>query len=166
MQGHIFGAMNNHAAAIRSNIIMAAVYFALSLIISAWFIATKFWLYASVSAMIISGTIAGAKWLIQLVAAFVLLKQRRWHFIRRIGFVCFAGSCLLLTYNLMFYLPLQLSGITGFVLSLIIAVIAMIILYYRAVRQTRLPFIWFAGWLACLAVAITLQLTIVDFNRF
>lgn len=163
---HIFGGMNNHVTATRNNIIIAVVYFALSLGISAWFIATKFWLYTSVSAMIVSGTIAGAKWAIQLLAAFVLLKQQRWQFIRRIGFVCFAGSCLLLTYNLMFYLPLGLSGVTEFVLSLIIAVVAMIILYYRAVRQTRLPFIWFAGWLACLAIAITLQLTIVDFNKF
>ncbi len=145
---------------------MAIVYFGVSLGITAWFIATKFWLYASVEAMIISCSIAGAKWLIQLVAAFTLLKQNRWPFIRRIGFVCFAGSCLLLTYNAMFYLPLGLRGVTQFVLALLIAVLIMIILYYRAVRQTRLPFIWFAGWLACFAVAITLQLTIVDFNKF
>lgn len=163
---YIFEVMNNHTVAIRNNIFMAVVYFTLSLVISAWFIATKFWLYASVSAMIVSGAIAAAKWFIQLLAAMVLLKQNRWQFIRRMGFVCFAGSSLLLSYNLMFYLPLHLGGVTEFVLSLIIAVIAMIILYYRAVRQSRLPLIWFAGWLACLALAITLQLTIVDFNTF
>jgi len=151
---------------VRNNIITAVVYFVSSLIITAWFIVTKFWLYASTTAMIVSCSIAGAKWAIQLVAAFVLLKQHRWQFIRRIGFVCFAGSCLLLTYNLMFYLGLPLSGVNQFVLSLIIAVLAMIVLYYRAVKQTRLPFIWFAGWLVCLAIAITLQLTIVDFNKF
>jgi hypothetical protein len=37
----------------------------------------------------------------------------------------------------------------------------MIALYYQAVKKTGLSLKWWAGWLVCLAVAITLQLTVV-----
>lgn len=76
----------------------AVLYFLLATVISAMFIASNYWLYRNDNAMILSGNIAGAKWLIQIVAALFLLKELKWIFIRRIGFVCFIGSVVLLVY--------------------------------------------------------------------
>jgi hypothetical protein len=37
----------------------------------------------------------------------------------------------------------------------------MVLMYFFAVKQAALPLIWWFGWLFCLAIAISLQLTIV-----
>lgn len=148
--------MNNN-----NNIIRAIIYFLLSAALTGIFIANKFWFYDSVNQMILSGTVAGGKWLIQIVAALALLKEKKWEFIKRIGFVCLVGSLLLFTYNVLFYLPLPLGGFSLFVLSIALSVLVMIIMYYKAVHKTGLPVWWFLGWLLCLFIAVFLQIKVV-----
>ena len=82
------------------NIILAGIYFLLSTLITWWFIVAGKTLYISNEKMIISCGIAGAKWSIQIIAAFFCLKDKKWLFINRIGFTCFVGSCILLPYCL------------------------------------------------------------------
>ena len=143
------------------NILLGTTYFLLSIVLTGYFIAYKYWLYPSVNAMLISGTIASSKWALQLVAALPWLDKDKWIFIRRLGMVCLIGSSLLYTYNLMNYLPLHFSGFTQFMVAICIAVITMIGLYYYVVKKTKLSLNWFWGWLACLFIAIILQFTIV-----
>lgn len=127
----------------KNNIIRAIIYFLLSAVLTGIFIANKFWFYDSVNQMILSGTIAGSKWLIQIIAALIFLKEKKWEFIRRIGFVCFVGSSVLFLYNILFYLPLPLGAFSLFVQSNGLSVLVMIMMYYRAVQKTGLPLKWF-----------------------
>lgn len=143
------------------NIIKAALYFLLSVILTGIFINQKFWLYSSVNAMIVSGSIAGTKWLIQIVAALVFLNKRKWEFIRRIGFVCFIGSVVLFVYYIFNFLPLPFGGFSQFVLAIALAVLVMIFGYYQAVKKTGLSVKWFWAWMFCLVIAIFLQVMVV-----
>ena len=143
------------------NILLSLVYFLLATVVTGIFIANKFWLYSSVNAMILSGCVAGVKWLIQIVAAFVLLKELKWVFIRRIGFVCFIGSVILFVYYIFNFLPLPLGGFSQFILSIGLSVLVMIAMYYRAVKKTGLSIAWFLGWILCLIIAIILQVFVV-----
>ncbi len=134
-------------------------YFALSSILTWGFIAVSP-LYISKEQMMWSGVIAGSKWMIQLVAAFLFLKEKKWDFMRRIGFVCFLGSALLIpAYLLLAALGFATSDI--FLGALFVSVTAMIFLYYRAVIKTEISLLWLAIWLQCLAIAISLQLTVI-----
>ncbi len=138
----------------------AVIYFALSAAITWYFIYCGASLYHfDMQKMLLSCSIAGAKWGIQILAALMMLKDKRWLFINRIGFTCYVGSCVLLPFC---FGPLRniLPG-NAFLLSLIAAVLLMIVLYYRSVRYCEISIIWFFSWLACLATAITLQLTVV-----
>lgn len=139
------------------SIALATLYFLFATIITSWFIARKFWLYDSVSLMGLSGSIAGAKWAIQIIAALILLKQQRWIFIKRIGLVALIGSAALMIY---YVLPISWDFYT-LVVSVGFSVLVMIGLYYKAVKQSNLSIIWFWGWIVCLIIAIMLQLTVV-----
>lgn len=139
----------------------AVLYFLLATVISAMFIASNYWLYRNDNAMILSGNIAGAKWLIQIVAALFLLKELKWIFIRRIGFVCFIGSVVLLVYYILNFLPLPLGTFSIFIFSIGLSVLVMIGMYYNAVKKTGLSIAWFLGWIVCLAIAILLQMFVV-----
>lgn len=108
--------------------------------------------------MILSCVIAGAKWGVQIVAALLFLKNKKWEFIKLIGFVCLIGSCILLPYCLFYFVR---SAPNSFLISLIIAVFTMIATYYKAVAQMNISKIWFWGWVSCLAIAISLQLFVV-----
>ncbi len=143
------------------NVIFSLIYFLLATVVTGVFITNKFWLYSSVNAMILSGFVAGVKWLIQIVAALVFLKELKWFFIRRIGFVCFIGSVILFVYNIFNFLPPPFSGFSQFILSIGFSVLVMIVMYYQAVKKTGLPVIWFLGWIFCLAFAILLQVFVV-----
>ena len=140
------------------NITLAFVYFLFSTIITWWFIKEAELLYFSSEKMILSCVIAGAKWGIQIVAAFFFLKEKKWIFIKRIGFTCFVGSCLLLPYC---FLEQIRALDKSFLISLIVAVLVMIAMYYKAVKQTNISIWWFLGWMCCLATAISLQLFVV-----
>jgi hypothetical protein len=82
------------------NIVWAGFFFFASTVITWWFIEKGKTLYYSQDKMFLSCAIAGAKWGIQIAAAFLFLQEKKWLFINRIGFTCFMGSCILLPYCL------------------------------------------------------------------
>lgn len=117
-------------------------------------------LYISKQQMLLSTAVAGGKWAIQVIAGYVLLREKKWLFLKNIARVCFAGSLILLPYVLLSILHVA-DGAPFFVGSLAVSVLTMIYAYYRAVRNTGISLRWWFAWLGCLAVAITLQLTVV-----
>jgi hypothetical protein len=137
---------------------LAALYFLLSTVITWWFIVASKTLYFSTEKMIFSCGIAGAKWGIQIIAALVFLQEKKWEFIKLIGFTCFIGSCVLLPYCLFSFVR---TAPNSFLISLVLAVLLMIATYYKIVKQLALSTKWFWGWMLCLATAITLQLTVI-----
>lgn len=139
--------------------LVAAGYFAFSTVVTMWFVFAGQALYHDINDMILSTIVAGGKWLVQIIAAIVWLRDARWRFIRGIGFTCFIGSLLLLPFC--FEIVRHALGVEGFTDSLIISVTVMIGLYDRAVRKAGVSLRWFWGWIACLVVAISLQLTVV-----
>lgn len=141
------------------NLSLIFLYFTLSTLITWWFIAVSP-LYISLEQMLWSCGIAGGKWTIQLIAAFLLLKEKKWDFFRNIGWVCLVGSMLLLPYCISASFN-WMANAAFFIGSLVAAVVAMIFLYYRAVKQVNISLFWWVAWLSCLAVAISLQLTVV-----
>ena len=99
--------------------------------------------------------------MIQILAALILLQEgKKWVFIKNIGFTCFIGSALLAPYAISSFFNLNNSA-EFFFGSLLLSVLIMIAFYYRAVRQADVSLKWWLGWLFCLAIAITLQLTVV-----
>jgi len=139
--------------------VTAVIYFTISTLITWWFIEASP-LYESMQQKLVSCSIAGAKWGIQLLAAFVWLGQRKWDFIKNISIVCLVGSFILLPYAVLAWFW-QIDNIDFFVGSLLLAVAAMILLYAIAVRNAGVPVKWWLGWLCCLAIAVTLQLSVV-----
>lgn len=140
------------------NILVAAFYFVLSSLITWWFIDEGKLLYLSQKTMVLSCAIASGKWGIQIAAALFFLNEKKWEFIRQIGFVCFVGSCILIPYCVFVFIK-QLY--VSFAFSLIFSVLVMIIMYYKAVVKTRVGLKWFWCWLLCLAIAISLQLLVI-----
>lgn len=141
------------------NVILAISYFGLSTIITTWFILQGIQLYNNTNTMILSGSIAGAKWALQIATALLFLGKTRWLFIRRIALVCLIGSLLLFSYYPIGYIGVS-KGLQ-FIWTLEIAVLGMLIFYFKAVTGINLPMKWFVGWVCCLIIAITLQLTVV-----
>jgi hypothetical protein len=138
---------------------IAVVYFLLSTLITWWFIEASP-LYTSLNQKLLSCGIAGAKWGIQILAALLLLKEKKWHFIKNIGFTCLAGSLVLVPYAVLS--NTQDINSTGFFTgSLLLAVAVMILLYAMSVKNAAVKIYWWLGWLFCLAIAVTLQLTVV-----
>ena len=146
--------MNN-----RKSIYFALLYFLLSAVIT-WLFVDACPLYTSVQQKLLSTGIAGAKWGLQITAAFFFLGAKKWEFIKNIGAVCMAGSIVLLPYIIAAAFGKDL-GSMFFVNSLLLAVFLMIGLYFLNVLRSKLPLKWFGGWLICLGIAITLQLTVV-----
>ena len=144
---------------IDKNLIYFAGYFLLSTIIT-WLFIIKCPLYISQAQMLLSTSIAGGKWGIQIIVGWLNLKEKTPIFLHQIGRVCFVGSCLLLPYVL-----LASFGISNapkfFFYSLVLAVFVMIVMYYFAVKRANVSLIWWFGWLICLLAAITSQLTFV-----
>lgn len=141
------------------NLRLIFLYFSLSTLFTWWFIAVSP-LYISFEQMLWSCSIAGGKWMIQLIAGYLLLKEKKWDFIRNIGWVCLVGSLLLLPYAIA--ASCRVAAIAPFFVgSLIMAVLAMIFLYYQAVKKTGISLYWWIAWLLCLALAVSLQLTVI-----
>jgi len=138
---------------------LAFFYFLFSTLITWWFIEASP-LYTSTDQKLLSCGIAGAKWTIQILAALILLKEKKWEFIKDIGLTCFIGSLILIPYAI-FSSAFGINGKNFFLGSLLMAVAVMILMYAISVRHSRLSKIWWLGWLVCLAIAITLQLTVV-----
>jgi hypothetical protein len=143
----------------RRDAVMASLYFLGSTLITWWFIMAGKGLYEDTRKMLLSCGIAGAKWAVQIGAALWMLREQAWGFVRRIGMTCLVGSLILLPFC---FEPVQeVLGLRGFLMSLAVCVAAMIALYYWNVRRSGLSTKWFWGWIACLMIAITLQLTVV-----
>jgi len=140
-------------------ITLAFFYFVFSTLITWWFIQASP-LYTSIQQKLLSGGIAGTKWGLQILAALILLKEKKWEFIKDIGLTCFIGSLILLPYAIMSS-SFGLNGENFFLGSLLVAVAVMILMYAISVRHSRLSKSWWFGWLICLAIAISLQLTVV-----
>jgi hypothetical protein len=141
------------------NIFKAILYFLIATIITWWFVDASP-LYTSVEQKIMSTGIAGAKWGLQIAAAFIFLRNKKWEFVKDLGATSLAGSTVLLPYAIAATVSDNNSGLF-FVNSLLLAVVLMIGLYFLHIRRSGLPLRWFGGWLICLGVAITLQLTVV-----
>ena len=141
------------------DLLLFAFYFGLSTILTWWFVVLCP-LYIRDEQMLLSTGIAGGKWAIQIFLGLIFLKEKSFEFLKRIGFVCFIGSCILIPYIIFSWLGF-FNGSEFFFGSLIVSVIVMIFYYYRAVKQTGLPLKWWFFWLFCLAIAISLQLTVV-----
>jgi len=137
----------------------AIFYILLSTLITWWFIQASP-LYTSMQQKLLSCGIAGAKWGLQILAALILLKEKKWVFIKDIGLTCFIGSLILLPYAI-FSSAFGVNEKNFFLGSLLVAVAVMILMYAISVRHSRLSKAWWLGWLACLAIAIFLQLTVV-----
>ncbi|MGG9960500.1 hypothetical protein [Ferruginibacter sp. SUN106] len=138
---------------------LAIIYFILSTAITWWFVDVCP-LYSSLQQKLLSTGIAGAKWSLQIALAFFFLKNKKWDFIKNIGATCLVGSIILLPYAVMATWSNNNSAIF-FVSSLLIAVAVMIALYFSNVKNSGVSLKWFWGWVICLAIAITLQLTVV-----
>src|SRR5882757_1585326 len=82
---------------VRQDVVFFFLYFALSILFTSWFVISSP-LYISQEQMLLSTDIAGAKWAIQIILGFLLLKEKSSEFLKNIAFVCFIGSCLLLPY--------------------------------------------------------------------
>lgn len=140
-------------------IYLALLYFFLSTAITWWFVDVCP-LYSSLQQKLLSTGIAGAKWGLQIIAAYFLLAGKKWDFLKNMGATCLAGSVILLPYAIAASIS-NMNGATFFVCSLLTAVVLMIILYFLNVHKLSLHKKWFWGWICCLAMAIMLQLTVV-----
>ena len=140
-------------------IYLALLYFSLSTVITWWFVDVCP-LYSSLPQKILSTGIAGAKWSLQIAAAYFLLGNKKWDFIKNTGITCLVGSVILLPYAIAATFS-SVNDAAFFTTSLLIAVAVMIFLYFLSVKKLDLPKKWFWSWIICLAIAITLQLTLV-----
>ncbi|MFM6926721.1 MAG: hypothetical protein ACKOU7_14530 [Ferruginibacter sp.] len=140
-------------------IYLALLYFFLSTAITWWFVDVCP-LYESLQQKLLSTGIAGAKWGLQIIAAYFFMAEKKWDFLKNMGATCLVGSVILLPYAIAAAVS-DVYGATFFVGSLLTAVVVMIALYFLNVLKLGLPKKWFWGWICCLAIAITLQLTVV-----
>lgn len=135
------------------------LFLGLSTLLTWWFVVFSP-LYISQKQMLLSTAVAGGKWGIQVLLAILFLKDLKWPFLNNIAFVCFVGSCILMPYVV--FRCLGLWGATYyFTGSLVVSVLVMIAMYYRAVMKSGVDLKWWLFWLVCLAIAISLQLTVV-----
>jgi hypothetical protein len=139
------------------NVFWAALYFFIAAALTIFFISGKLWLYSSERTMRISAAITGIKWLVQVIAAIVLLGDKKWTFIRGLGFVCLSGSLTLYLYYLFPFLPIAIDGFSQFIVSVASSILVTILMYYNIVQQNRISVAWFFGWAACLSVSFLLQ---------
>ena len=129
------------------NQILFLIYFGSSTLITWWFVAASP-LYISKEQEFLSTLIAGGKWGLQIILAFVFLGRQKWFFVKNIGFVCFVGSCILTPYIILSKLDIT-NDVLLFAGSLVAAVVAMIYYYFRAVKLSMVPLKWWFFWLVC-----------------
>lgn len=135
------------------------MYFLISTVIT-WLFVDASPLYTSMQQKLMSTGIAAGKWGLQIIAAFIFLKDKQWEFTKDLGATCLAGSTVLLPYGIAATVS-DNNSTMFFINSLLLAVVLMIGLYFLHIRRSGLPLRWFGGWLICLGIAITLQLTVV-----
>ncbi|MEO3403852.1 hypothetical protein AAFN85_08100 [Mucilaginibacter sp. CAU 1740] len=141
------------------NAIIAIIYFAVSGLVTAWFIGQKFGYLASPLTILFSNFVSVFKWAAIVVAAILLLEGNKWEFIRRIGFACFMGTCMLL--SIFITRRLHIDSWQQFTYPVFLALFVMTVLCYAAVYRTGLSIKWFLGWIICLIIGIVLQTQVV-----
>jgi len=130
------------------------VAFSLSTILT-WLFIRAYEGYVSGEIMLLSGSIAGGKWAIQILAGFFLPGERKWIYIRQLADTCLTGSLVLLPFAI-------LSGGAAFFFgSLLACILVMSVHIVIRLRSAGFSWRWPALWLALLGVAVSLQLTIV-----
>ncbi|MFC0517599.1 hypothetical protein ACFFGT_25525 [Mucilaginibacter angelicae] len=141
------------------NAVTAILYFAVSVIITAWFIEQKFGYVATPDVILLSNIVAAIKWVIMVIAAMVLLKGNKWIFIRRIAFASLAGSCAMYSTYAFRFLPV--SSWQQFTYAMALALLVMTIFFFKAVMNTKLSLKWFAVWMVCLIISVIVQVKVV-----
>lgn len=141
------------------NAVTAILYFAVSVMITAWFIEQKFGYIATPGVILLSNIVAAIKWVVMAIAAMVLLKDNKWVFIRRIAFACLAGSCAM--YSIYAFRFLPVSSWQQFTYAMALALLVMALFFFKAVINTRLPLKWFAVWFAILIISVIVQIKVV-----
>jgi len=138
----------------------ALLYFGLALILTTLFVLACP-LYISQEQLLLSVSIAGGKWVVQIFLAIALLRKRRSSFIHGMGRVCLLGSIILIPYILSAWLEIS-DDQWFFFGSLILAILVMVFRYHTEVTRLHLSLAWWYFWLLCLTVAVGLQLTVVS----
>jgi hypothetical protein len=141
------------------NAVTAIIYFAASVMITAWFIEQKFGYAVTPEVILLSNIVAAFKWIVMAIAALVLLKQNKWAFIRRIAFACLAGSCAMFSTYAFRFLPV--SSWQQFTYAMTLALLVMTVFFFKAVTDTHLSLKWFAVWMALLVISVILQVKVV-----
>lgn len=141
------------------NAITAIINFAASVMITAWFIEQKFGYVVTPEAVLLSNLVACGKWVVMVIAAIILLETNKWVFIRRMSFASLAGSCAMFSVYVFRYIPV--SSWEQFTYATVLAVLMMIIFFFKAVINTQLSLKWFAGWMIILIISILLQIKVV-----
>lgn len=136
----------------RACFIVAA--FALSTILTGWFIGS-FDGYVSTETMVLSGSIAGGKWAIQMVFGWCVLDEKRWLYLGQLAATCLTGSLILIPFAILSGGPVFFFG------SLLACIVVMIASAIIRLKAIGLSWRWPTLWLALLAVAVGLQLTVV-----
>ena len=140
----------------------AIIYFLLSIVITWWFIVANP-VYNTFRFKLVAMSIASLVWGIQVVGAFVFLKEKKYLFLEKAGLVCFWGSAFLLISVLVNFIlqpgaemRLQVSGI-----NVLLSVVLMAVLFARFLKRLQLSYSWVILWLLCLAVAVPTQAKLV-----
>ena len=105
--------------------------------------------------MLISGSIAGAKWAIHLSLAWFVMGDKKWIYFREMGVICAAGSAILIPYIL------SVGGGEYFLGSLIACVVVIAGFICWRFPRIGLNKSWVLLWFGLLTVAVTLQITLV-----
>ena len=138
----------------RSPLLHVVIAFLLSTLLTAAFI-LRYGHYPSGGIMLLSGSVAGGKWAIQIVLGYLLLGPQRWLYLSQLGTTCAIGSFILLPYAIVG------GGPSFFFGSLVAAVLVMALDFFIRIRRNQFPIRWYFLWLGLLAIAVTLQLTVV-----
>jgi hypothetical protein len=128
--------------------------FTLSILITGLFI-RAYDGYVSPESMLLSGSVASAKWAIQMFAGLCLLGEKRWLYSRELATACLIGSLTLLPFALFS------GGPTFFFGSLLFCILTMGLVICLRLSCIGLSWYWKALWFILLACAVSLQLTVV-----
>ncbi|WP_078831553.1 hypothetical protein [Sediminibacterium ginsengisoli] len=131
--------------------------FIISAAITVFFILGRFWLYDHIKAMWLSGIIALGKWAAAVFSSRLLPQQLRPAFLRKLSITSLWASVLLLSYYLIPFLPVHVSGLHQLIVAIGLSVIVTAGLHYKTVVSLRLPLRWWFVWLLLSGLSWLLQ---------
>ncbi len=137
----------------------ATVYFGLSLALMVLFALTcPFPL--SRDQLTKSISILMAVWILQVLAAILLLRKRRASFIHGMARASLMGMLIFIPYILSAWLEISNDSVFFFG-SMMLAILIMVFRYHAEVIRLHLSMSWWYLWLISLIVVIGLQMTVV-----